>query len=253
LDEASKNADEECPSVELEMREADGETHQSDECPALEDDDASDDESDIEENPHLAESSTTPKKDPREAPQDFHRRLKKSIDNLDKSLRKDKTIRTSKAAANDILFLVSLRQYNDLRLKYALEKADLIQSLSTASPNVRPRIKMRISRIRPSTDAGNLVASRAGKGPYFARTVRSAAQEMLRTGKLPENRMGKGAVHASLLQVPGVQSALQRWTKGLLPVEEGGFEGRVSVVFFLGEHFLIHLLDAPSKTAKISQ
>ena len=55
------------------------------------------------------------------------------------------------------------------------------------------------------------------------------ARYLQQTGELPENNQGKGATHATHLDNPDVVSAVRNWVIGLVPVDEGGFKGRICV------------------------
>ena len=74
------------------------------------------------------------------------------------------------------------------------------------------------------------------------------------TGKLLENNLGKGATHATHLNNPEVALAVRSWVMGMMPIDEGGFEGRVSVAF---AHLLLYLSycssDVPMQTELICQ
>lgn len=48
-----------------------------------------------------------------------------------------------------------------------------------------------------------------------------------RVGELQALKQGKGATHRSLLSDPQVVAAIQAWVKGAVPVEKGGYVGRV--------------------------
>jgi hypothetical protein len=86
---------------------------------------------------------------------------------------------------------------------------------------------MKMRSIRPATDASERVAELRSKSKTYARRLREQARHLLRTGGLLENNQGKGAHHESHLSRPSVVHALRRWVSGLVPSEEGGFEGQV--------------------------
>ncbi|KAF9016275.1 hypothetical protein BDZ89DRAFT_920736, partial [Hymenopellis radicata] len=91
----------------------------------------------------------------------------------------------------------------------------------------RPKLKARRARIKPAENASIRVACSAGKTKYHALKLRSAGQHLFRTGLLPENHQGKGAVHESNFDKPEVKEKLEAWSKGLVAVEDGGFKGRI--------------------------
>jgi hypothetical protein len=95
---------------------------------------------------------------------------------------------------------------------------------------MRTAMKNKLPSTRPSARASEEVAELSGKGPYFARRLRHLSAYLLRTGMLPETRQGKGAAHESLLNRSEVRAGLRLFVTGLIPIDEGGFEGRVSVL-----------------------
>lgn len=58
----------------------------------------------------------------------------------------------------------------------------------------------------------------------------------------------KSAMHDSLLNRADMVQPLGRWVNGLVPVEEGGYEGRVSDVISLQTFFNRHHLDVAYQT-----
>ncbi|KAF9455341.1 hypothetical protein BDZ94DRAFT_1370850, partial [Collybia nuda] len=78
---------------------------------------------------------------------------------------------------------------------------------------------MTISKIQPSLNASVSVAARCARGPHYARTICNMACHLLRTGMLPQTKQGKGGHHESLLNKPEINSALQRWVKGMRPAK----------------------------------
>jgi len=79
----------------------------------------------------------------------------------------------------------------------------------------------------PSLKASTTVARQLGKTDYYARRLREKLMYLHRVGKLQTLKQGKGAAHCSLLSEPQVVAAVQAWVKGVVPVEKGGFVGRV--------------------------
>lgn len=164
-----------------------------------------------------------------ESPQARHSYFRKLIKTQRKKLNSKKSLNSNAKVASILIDLEALYQFNDLRLQYEQERLRLIKKLETTPHRLHPRLKARISKIKPSENASIAVAARCTWGPTYARTIRSTAAFLLRTGLLPESKQGKGAYHESLLNRPEVSSALQKWVKGVLPFEEGGFVGRVSI------------------------
>ena len=72
------------------------------------------------------------------------------------------------------------------------------------------------------------VANLLSKTETYARRLREATHYLCRTGELPENNQGKGGAHATLLNRPDIASGVRRFVNGDIPIEEGGFGGRVS-------------------------
>lgn len=162
--------------------------------------------------------------------QDAHARLRKLIAGHLKKLRNKKTLLTDQSAANMVLDLEALNRYNDLRLQFAEKLLEHKQKIARAAPMLRVHLKRsKQAKIRPSMDASNAVATTAARGPHFARRLRDMASYILRTELLPTSNRGKGAAHPSLLNNPEVLSRLRQWVKGLIPLNQGGFEGRVSM------------------------
>lgn len=159
-----------------------------------------------------------------------HRKLRQQIETLRKKYKKKKTVLTDDNASTRMLDLEAISQYNDLQLKLLKEQKSLRSRLKNSPRVTQHRLRKRISSISPSMDASLSVARRLGKGSYFARVLRSMTNELFRTGRLPESRQGKGATHKSHLLNPRITSALRNWVKGLLPFDEGGFEGLVRFI-----------------------
>lgn len=183
--------------------------------------------------PCLAEEPETHELIIRDSPADAHKRLRKQIEAQKKQLKKRKILASDTSAAHTLIDLEALGQYNDLRLTLANKKDDIKKSIPGLPSRLRTRTRTRWASIKPATDAANSVASRCGKGPFYARTLREMAHSLAKTGELPENRQGKGGYHKSLLAMPAVSSAVQQWVKGGLPFEKGGFNGRVCENIFI--------------------
>ena len=119
----------------------------------------------------------------------------------------------SKRLVEDTLELNALKQFNDLRIEYQ-----------------RRRSKNGKSKLSPSIEASVAISRRLGRSQYFARKLRQKLFYLHRVGELQMSKQGKGAAHQSLLSEPRVVAAIQMWVKGTVPKEEGGYDGRVSLV-----------------------
>jgi hypothetical protein len=144
-----------------------------------------------------------------------------------KHLRNKKSMLTDAKAAGTILDLEALQQFNQIQHKLHLEIRERRIKLAEASPKTRRMLQMKMRPIQPATDASERVAELRSKSKTYARRLREHARHLLRTGELLENNQGKGAHHESHLSRPSVVHALRRWVNGLVPSEEGGFEGQV--------------------------
>ena len=93
-------------------------------------------------------------------------------------------------------------------------------------------MKKKQKKIQPAIQASMQVANLLSKTETYARHLREAANYLCRTGELPENNQGKGGAHATLLNQPGIASGVCRFVNGDIPIEEGGFDGRIRVLPF---------------------
>lgn len=116
----------------------------------------------------------------------------------------------SKKLVQDTFELNALKQFNNLRIEYHRKKAK--------NPNLK---------LCPSLEASTTIARRLGKSNYYARRLRERSTYLHRVGELQTSKQGKGAAHQSLLSEPQVVAAIQAWVKGTVPVEKGGYIGRV--------------------------
>jgi len=116
----------------------------------------------------------------------------------------------SKKLVRDTFELDALKQFNNLRIEYHRKKAK--------NPNLK---------LCPPIKASTMIASRLGKSDYYARRLREKLTYLHRVGELQTSKQGKGATHRSLLSEPQVTAAIQAWVKGAVPVEKGGYVGRV--------------------------
>ena len=115
-----------------------------------------------------------------------------------------------KKLVQDAIELNALKQFNDLQIEHHRRKAK------------NPHLKL-----CPSLDASMTIARRLGRTNYYARRLREKLAHLYRVGELQVSKQGKGAVHQSLLSEPRVAAAIQNWVKGAVPVEKGGYIGRV--------------------------
>jgi hypothetical protein len=144
-----------------------------------------------------------------------------------KRLRNKKTMLTDSKAATTILELEALQNYNKLQYTLHLQIRKQRAKLAAASPRLRYLLQNKMRIIRPAMEASERVAENRSKSSTYARRLREQARYLLRTGELLENDQGKGANHETLLSRPSVVQALRRWVNGLVPSDEGGFEGQV--------------------------
>ena len=132
-----------------------------------------------------------------------------------------------------ILDLGALNQYNDIHLQFAEKLLKHKWKVACAAPMLCAQLKRsKQSKIHPSVDASNAVATTAAHGPHFAQQLCNMASYILHTELFPTSNHGKGAAHPSLLNNPEILSHLQQWVKGLLPLNQGGFEGWVCMSLF---------------------
>jgi hypothetical protein len=115
-----------------------------------------------------------------------------------------------KKVIRDTFELNALKQLNDIQLEYHQKKAK--------NPNLK---------LYPALKASTVIARRFGKSDYYARRLREKLAHLHRVGELQDSKQGKGAAHKSLLSEPRVATAIQTWVKGVVPVDEGGYTGRV--------------------------
>ena len=111
--------------------------------------------------------------------------------------------------------LNALKQFNDVRIGLHRKKVK--------NPNLK---------LCPSLRASTTIARQFGKSNYFARKLREKSTHLYRVGELQTSKQGKGGAHLSLLSEPRVVTAIQTWVKGVIPVEKGGYNGRVQHFVF---------------------
>jgi hypothetical protein len=115
-----------------------------------------------------------------------------------------------KRITRDVIELNALKQFNNVRFEYQRKKVK--------DPNLK---------LCPSLKASTVIARRFGKTDYYARSLREKSAYLHRVGELQISKRGKGAAHQSLLSEPQIVSAIQAWVKGAVPMEKGGYIGRV--------------------------
>ena len=116
------------------------------------------------------------------------------------------------------------------------------ETITNAKPCHCALLKVKMKSIQPTIHASQQVAQLVAKSDSFARHLRSMARYLQRTGELLENNQGKGATHATHLNSLEVASAVHSWVTGQVPVDEGGFEGRVSALFLCPYHFTYYIV-----------
>ena len=161
--------------------------------------------------------------------QQEHNELKKLIARHQKLLRSKQKLFGDAKAASIVFDLECLSRYNELRLNLCLWLNQQRETIANAKPCHRAILKAKMKSIQPATHASQGVAQLVAKSDSFARRLCLMARYLQRTGELPENNQGKGATHATHLNNLEVASAVRSWVVGLVPVDEGGFEGRVRV------------------------
>lgn len=116
----------------------------------------------------------------------------------------------SKKLVQDTFELNALKQFNNLWIEFHRKKA--------GNPNLK---------LCPSLKASTTIARQLRKSDYYARKLRERSMYLHRVGELQASRQGNGAAHRSLLSEPQVVAAIQAWVKGAVPVDKGGYIGRV--------------------------
>ncbi|KAF7320910.1 hypothetical protein HMN09_00177700 [Mycena chlorophos] len=130
--------------------------------------------------------------------------------------------------ADRIITINGLKVYNEQRLKLELQRVKLLGQLQTIPKPQRANLRLKLRKLKPSIAASRTVAAQFNKTTYWAQKLRSAAVILVRTGELPENKQGKGGKHATHFDDPGVKPRLQAFARKEVPVEEGGYEERIS-------------------------
>lgn len=157
-----------------------------------------------------------------------HSKLESLICEHHKRLRDPKVMLSDKSAANSVLELEYLRAFNNARFELQTKLQKQKDAITNAPPRMRAAMRTKYPSIQPSVQASAKVNRLSGKGPYFAKRLCHLSAYLLRTGLLPENNQGKGASHETLLNRADVLAGLRLFVTGVIPVNEGGFEGRVS-------------------------
>ena len=150
-----------------------------------------------------------------EAHERMHREITETLEREERKLNgKRKRVGGSttklKKLIRDTFELNALKQFNDLRIEYHRKKA--------RHPNLK---------LCPSLDASTAISRRLGKSDYYARKLRERSSYLHRVGELQVPKQGKGGAHRSLLSEPQIAAGIQDWVKGAVPVEDGGYIGRV--------------------------
>jgi hypothetical protein len=157
-----------------------------------------------------------------------HRELEKLIAEHLKKLRRKKTLLSDTKAASTAFDLEAMRRFNDIQLSLHVEIRKQKERVANAPAYRRAIMKKKQKKIQPAIQASMQVANLLSKTETYARRLREAAHYLRRTGELPENNQGKGGAHATLLNRPDIASGVRRFVNGDIPIEEGGFGGRVS-------------------------
>ncbi|KAF7310230.1 DDE family endonuclease [Mycena indigotica] len=159
-----------------------------------------------------------------------HQRLAKALKVYEKKFCTAKQIAASGSNAKmaDRLVMVSgLKAFNDERRKRSLQRLADVDRLRLVPGPQRPKLRQKIAKQKPALAASKCIAARFSKSNYFATKLRSAAIMLEKTGELPDNKHGQGGAHKSHIDNPEVKSRLRVFLKGDIPVEEGGFVGRI--------------------------
>ena len=176
-------------------------------------------------NASVAETQTLKQEEEEQA---IHQCLRTLIKKHRKDFMKRKSLLTTDNIASKLLNLEALDQYNDKCYELQRSRRKLKIQIQSSPANIWHKLKEQLSKICPATDTSKVIAGHRGHGPHFQRTFRSMANKLLNTGRFPKNNQGKGGHHKSLLSWLEIYSALQKWVKGTIPYDEGGFNGRVS-------------------------
>jgi hypothetical protein len=161
-------------------------------------------------------------------PELCHRELEKLIAKHLQKLRHKKTLLTDTKAASTAFELEAMRRFNDIQLSLHIKIRKQKEQVANAPAYRRAIMKKKQKKIQPAVQASMQVANLLSKTETYARRLREAAHYLRRTGELPENNRGKGGAHATLLNRPDIASGVRRFVNGDIPIEEGGFGGRVS-------------------------
>lgn len=161
-------------------------------------------------------------------PELHHCELEKLITEHLRKLRYKKTLLSDTKAASTAFDLEAMRRFNDIRLSLRIKLRKQKEQVANAPVCRRAIMKKRQKKIQPTIQASMQVASLLSKTETYARRLREAAHHLHRTGELPKNNQGKGGAHATLLNRPDIASSVHRFVNGDIPVDEGGFCGRVS-------------------------
>ena len=161
--------------------------------------------------------------------QQEHDKLKKLIACHQKLLQSKQKLFSDAKAASTMFDLECLSWYNELWLNLHLWLNQQCETITNAKLRHHVMLKARMKSIQPATHALQWVTQLAAKSDGFACCLCLMACYLQWTGELPENNQGKGTTHATHLDNPDIVSAVRNWVIGLVPVDEGGFEGHICV------------------------
>ena len=159
-----------------------------------------------------------------------YRKLNKLVDEYQKELRTKKVLTSDSRATDKIFDLQALKRFNERRHQLRQKLNRQLEQYDKAPGKIRPALKAKHRPIHPTKQASEEVAEALGKGNYYGRCLRDSASHLLRTGLILENRQGQGAKHETWLNKFDVRSGVQRFARGQIPFEEGGFAGQVCIV-----------------------
>jgi hypothetical protein len=159
-----------------------------------------------------------------------YRKLNKLIDKYQKELRTKKVLTSDSRATDKIFDLQALKRFNERQHQLRKKLNQQLKQYDKAPAKIRSALKAKHRPIHPTKQASEEVAEALGKGNYYGRRLRDSANHLLRTGLILENRQGQGAKHETWLNKFDVRSGVQRFARGQIPFEEGGFSGQVCVV-----------------------
>ena len=129
-----------------------------------------------------------------------------------------------------IFDLQALKRFNECHHQLCQKLNQQLKQYDRAPGKIQPAFKAKHRPIHPTKQASGEVAEALGKGNYYGRHRRDSASHLLRTGLILENRQGQGARHETWLNKFDMHAGVQRFARGQIPFEEGGFAGQVCIV-----------------------